>query len=116
METENARYEALVRRYRELNSMVAVIQGEMAEIKHQIEEEVPVGWKLTVDGVPCHKRLPNRIFDIVAAMSVLTPEQKAQCVVTRYDEKLVRQHVEAAGLLEDCMVRKPDAPNVTKIS
>lgn len=114
-ELNQAQLEAIVRRYRELNSMVAEFQGEMQELKQQFEEATTVGFKLTVDGKSASHRPPNRSFSLVAAMGVLTPDQKRACIVTQYDDKKIRAKVEAAGLLEECMLIKEDAAPIVSL-
>ncbi len=78
--TENASaIEALVRRYRELGSAVAELKGEQEEIKTQIMSMVDVGWKDQIDGVAVHVRAPNRSFDLITAVSLLSPEDRERC-------------------------------------
>lgn len=112
--TEQA-VEALVRRHRELSGRIAELKGEQDSIKATIDASVEVGWKLSVDGVVALKREPNRTFDLVTAVALLSPEAKAACVTTAFDPKLVRFAVEEAGLIDECMVVSADRAAVLKI-
>ncbi len=114
--SENAtQIEALVRRYRELGSAIAELKGEQEIVKTQVDSLVEVGWKDQIDGVGVHKRAPNRSFDHVIAASILSPEDRAKCVVQRYDEKLLRAMVESLGKLDECMQANPLAAPVVKL-
>ncbi len=106
---------AMVRRYRELGSAIAELREEQEEIKEAVSAAVPVGWKTSVDGVAAHRRAPNRSFDHVIAASILSPEDRAKCVVQRYDEKLLRAMVESLGKLDECMQANPLAAPVVKL-
>lgn len=107
--------ESLVRRYRMLGSQVAELRGEMDAIKTMVDQNVPVGWSLAVDGVPAHKRDPNRSFDMVIAVSLLDDAAKAECVKTGYDQARVRAAIDAAGKLDECMITPTDRAAVIKL-
>lgn len=107
---------AQVRRYRALASEVAELQGEMKDIQTMIDANVETGWKLDVDGVTASKRAGNREFCKVTAIGLMTEEQKAACKATVYVDKKIRETVTIAGLLEACMIEKPDARPVVKLS
>lgn len=107
--------ESLIRRYRALGADKAEIDGEMAEIKNQLDAITDVGWKLTVDGLTASKRMPNRVFDPSIAVTLLDAETKQLCVTTSYDPKKLRQAVEALGLIDDAMTDRPDAATVLKL-
>lgn len=107
--------EGLVRRYRELGSAIAELKGEQEEIKKLVDGLVDVGWKDQIDGVAVHKRAPNRAFDLITAVSLLSPEERERCKVLRFDEKLVRASIESAGLIDQAMIAKSDAAPVIKI-
>lgn len=107
--------EALVRRYRMLGSQMAELRGEMDQIKTMVDQTVPVGWSLSVDGVPAHKREGNRSFDVVIAVSLLDDATKAECVKTGYDQARVRAAIDAAGKLDECMVSPTDRAPVIKL-
>lgn len=109
------RVEGLVRRYREIGSIIEEMRAEQAIIKAMVDEEVAVGWKSTIDGQPVHKRNPNRSFCPITAVGVLSEEQRKNCTVTRYDEKMLRAAVDSLGKLEDCMLLKADAVPVLKL-
>lgn len=112
---DEAAVEALVRRHRELGGRIAELKGEQDAIKTTIDSTVPVGWKLSVDGVVAHKREPNRSFDLVTAVALLDPATKASCVTTSFDPKLVRFAVEEAGLIDECMIVPTDRAAVLKL-
>lgn len=106
---------ALIRRHRQLAAEVSHLQGEMAQIKDTIDAAVAVGWKLDVDGVPAGKRAGNREFCRITAISLLSEEQKVACRREMYVDKLIRIAVTEAGLLEQCLVEKPDSKPVLKL-
>lgn len=93
-----------MRRYRELGAEKATIDGEMTEIKNQIDADVEVGFKMNIDGLAVSKRSPNRSFDTLLAVSLLDSDTKQSCVVTSYDAKKLRAAIEEQGLLEQAMV------------
>lgn len=107
--------ESLIRRYRALGADLAEIQGEMLEIKAQIDASVPIGWKHTVDGLTCSKRDANRTFDLVLGVAMLNETERETCVVTRYDDKKVRALVEAKGLIDEVMIQRKDSLPVVKL-
>ncbi len=113
--TDPSVIEALVRRYRELGSAIAELKGEQDEIKTQVESLVPVGWKDQIDGVNVHRRAPNRTFDLITAISLLSPDDRDRCKVLKFDEKLVRASAESAGIIDECMISKADAAPVIKL-
>lgn len=107
---------AQVRRYRALASEVAELQGEMKQIQELVDATVDTGWKLDVDGVTASKRAGNREFCKITAIGLMSDEQKAACKATVYVDKKIRETVTVAGLLEQCMIDKPDARPVVKLS
>lgn len=107
---------ALVRRYRQLGSQIAELQGEQKLIQARVDAVVADGWKLTVDGTTASKRSANRRFCVITAVGLLDAEAKARCVQTAYAEKLVRHEVELIGLLEECMLDRSDAAPIVKLS
>jgi hypothetical protein len=114
--TENQdKIDQLVRRYREIGSVIEELRAEQSEIKAMVNDMVDIGWKSNVDGQPVHKRLPNRSFCAVTATGLLTAEQRKNCVVTRYDEKMLRAAVDSLGKLEECMLLKADSEAVLKL-
>lgn len=115
MELSDEALEALVRRHRELGSQIAELKGEQDEIKTRIDDGVAVGWSLNVDGVKASKREPNRSFDMVTAVTLLSPEAKEACIQRSFDPKAVRDAVEKAGLLDECMVSDLAKSAVVKI-
>lgn len=106
---------ALVRRYRELGSMIAELQGEQAQIKTQVEQSTQAGWKLTVDGKAASHREANRKFDLITAVGLLSAEDKKDCVVTQYDPKKIREKAKALGIEENCMIRAEDAAPIVSL-
>lgn len=106
---------ALIRRHRQLAAEVSHLQGEMAQIKDTIDAAVPVGWKLEVDGVPAAKRAGNREFCKITAISLLSEEQKTACKAMVYVDKLIRIAVTDAGMLDQCMIERPDSKPVLKL-
>lgn len=108
--------EALVRRHRQLGAEMAELKAERDALETSINDQVEVGWKITVDGVPASKRAPNRAFDMVTAVSLLGPEAKQACVVTSFDQKLVRDAAKEAGILDDCMIPRLDAAAILKLA
>lgn len=107
--------EGLVRRYRELGSAIAELKGEQEEIKRQVDDLVDIGWKDQIDGVAVHKRAPNRSFCPITAASLLSADDRKLCVVSRFDEKMLRAKIESAGLIEDCMISPSSALPVIKL-
>lgn len=107
--------ESLVRRYRMLGAQMAELRGEQDQIKMMIDENVPVGWSRSVDGVAAHKREGNRSFDMVIAVSLLDDAAKAECVKTGYDQGRVRAAIEAAGKIDECMITDPGRAAVIKL-
>lgn len=112
---EQAQAEALVRRHRELDSAIAELRAEQADIKQTVLAATEAGWKLVVDGKAASHRPANRTFSMVEAILRLSADDKRECVVTQYDPKLIRAKAEAAGLLDDCMVRAEDAPSIVSL-
>lgn len=108
--------ENLVRRYREIDAVILEMKAEQAEIKAQVDALVEIGWASQIDGQPVHKRLPNRQFCQVTAVSLLDSEQRKQCVVTRYDDTMLRAMLKTLDKLDEAMIAKPDATPVLKIS
>lgn len=98
---------ALVRRGRLLAAEMKSMSEEHKKIIARLDELVPVGWKLDVDGIPASKRTGNRSFSPALAISHFTAEEKAACVKTVVDPKEVRSIAEARNLVEACMV-EPD--------
>ncbi len=117
-EVRVAQLSALVRRHRELGAEAAGIKEEQDAIKAQISGMTEPGWKLVVDGVSATHREPNRTFSLARALEVLPSETKASCVdkLPRFDPKLIREAVEAAGLLEDCMEIDSSKSSVVKLA
>lgn len=107
---------ALVRHYRTLGSQIAELTAEQKVIQQRVDAAVPDGWKLTVDGATASKRSGNRKFDVITAVGLLGEEAKARCVQTSYTERLVRNEVEAINRLDECMLDRPDAPAIVKLS
>jgi hypothetical protein len=110
-----AQVEGLVRRYREIGAVIEEMKAEQAEIKSRVDGLVQLGWKSTVDGQPVHKREPNRSFCPITAVDMLSPEQRKNCQVHRYDDKMLRAAVDSIGKLDDCMLLKADALPVLKL-
>lgn len=115
MSDNEAQVESLVRRYREIGAVIEEMKAEQAEIKSQVDDLVQLGWKSIVDGQPVHKREPNRSFCEITAVSLLSDDQLKNCVVTRYDPKMLRAAVDTLGLLDDCMLLKADSQPVLKL-
>lgn len=107
--------EGLIRRYRELGSAIAELRAEQEEIKKLVDGLVDVGWKSDVDGISVHKRAPNRAFDLITAVSLLGPEDRSLCQITRFDDKMVRAKVESLGRLDECMIASVSAQPVIKL-
>lgn len=108
--------ESLVRRYREIDAVVLEMKAEQAEIKSQVDALVDVGWATQIDGQPVHKRLPNRTFCQVTAVTLLDAEQRKQCQVKRYDDTMLRAMLKTLDKLDEAMIAKADASPVLKIS
>lgn len=110
--------EALVRRYRALGAEKSEIDAEMKELQSQVSELTQPGWKMIVDNVPASHREANRVFSLPKALSILTVEQKTECIdrEPRFDPKLIRKCVEDAGVLEDCMEIDESRSSVVKLS
>lgn len=113
--SDQDKLDGLVRRYREIGSVIEELRAEQTEIKAMVNDMVEVGWKSNVDGQPVHKRLPNRAFCPITAVGLLDDEQRKACVVTRYDDKALRAAVDGLGKLEDCMILKDSAEAVLKL-
>lgn len=94
---------ALVRRHRELTATKLEIEAEQAQIKDLIDASVDEGWSLEIDGVVANKRRGNRRFSRVLAIGLLSESEKVECVVTRYDDALLRATLEAKDLLDQAM-------------
>lgn len=107
---------AQVRRYRALDSQIAELKEEQANIQALVDEAVDSGWKLDVDGQTASKRPGNRTFDPVLSLSHLTAEEKKSAIKTAYDEKVLRALVTAKGVVDSCMVDRPDSKPVIKLS
>lgn len=110
--------EGLIRRHRVLGADLAEIKGEMDGIKNHIDDLTEIGWSTTIDGLTSSKRAGNRSFSSALALMILNehaPEKKPLCVVTRYDDRLLRQVVEDLGLIDDAMVSKEDAAPVLRL-
>lgn len=110
--------EALIRRHRELGAEVAALTEERKAIQAQVSGLTKPGWKMVVDGVAASHREANRAYSEVVALTVLDADAKKRCVdkLPRFDPKLVRAEVEAAGKLEECMVVDPEKSSVVKLS
>lgn len=112
----NEQVEALVRRYRQIGADIAGLKAEQDEIKAMVNDLVQVGWKGKIDGIDVHKREPNRVYCPITAVSLLTAAEKKQCVVTRYDDKLVRAIIKGNGKEDECMLPNEKSDPVLKIS
>lgn len=117
-ELQVAQLSALVRRHRELGAELAGLTEERKAIQDQVSGLTRPGWKLVVDGVAATHRDANRTFSLALALQVLPTETKASCVdkQPRFDAKLIREAVEAAGLLEECMEVDVAKSTVVKLS
>lgn len=117
-EREVAQLSALVRRHRELGAEVAGLTEERKAIQEQVAKLTQPGWKLVVDGVSASHREANRTFSLALALQHLPTEAKAACVdkQPRFDPKLIREAVEAAGLLEECMEIDAARSSVVKLA
>jgi hypothetical protein len=100
--------EALIRRARSLSADVKSMNEEIAKILARLDELVPLGWELVVDGIPAKKKLGNRSFSPELALARLTPDEQMLCRADGFDNKKIREMAEAKGLVESCMVQ-PDA-------
>jgi hypothetical protein len=105
-----------VRRHRQLGAELAELKAERDALELSINDQVQVGWQLSVDGVLASKRAGNRSFDMVTAISLLDAEVKKSCVVTSFDSKLVREAAKSAGVLDDCMLPALDKAPVLKLA
>lgn len=94
---------AAVRRYRQLAAVKAEIETEQASIVAFLSERTEVGWSIEVDGVAAQKRHPRRKFSLPLAVGLLTPEEREACKAMSFNAELVRETVEAKGLLDDAM-------------
>lgn len=107
--------EGLIRRHRQLVADAAELKGEADEIKRAVDSATEVGWKFTVDGITASKREANRSFDVSVAVTLLDADERAACVVTRYDAELLRAAIKEKNLLETCMAPKPNVEPVVKL-
>lgn len=92
-----------VRRFRSLAATKAEIETEQAQIVAALSELTEVGWSMEVDGIQAAKRAAKRQFSPALAVGLLTPEEREECKGIAFDMKLVREKVEALGLLDDAM-------------
>lgn len=109
---EQDRIENLVRRYRTLAGVIAEMQAEQAQIVSYINEQVDVGWSIEVDGVPASKRKGRRQFDLTTAVTFLTADQRDESKRVMFDVTMVRELIEAEGLLDECMIDVANKPIV----
>lgn len=102
----------LTRRYRQLAITMGEIDAEMKEISQSINEVLPVGFTMDVDGIPITKKNGRRSFSLIKAVTLLLPEERDQFKQVMFDAKGVREFIESKGLLDEAMEDTGAAPSV----